>query len=233
MSKPSNSRGRTRGQAYERHDRTAQCVLRRSECSLPNAMGIKYVETQLRVSRTDYAVDFLAPWFEPNREALVVPPGTKITEYTGIDETATMASGSRVTGLRAGAIANRQLAIYDKRAEIIQQGKMGWLPIWNAALAAKGKPPLDLKYRHASQVWRIELRLGSKQLRNRFEMRSWQDMHDMIGDAFTDALEVIRVWLGWRSQSFSYPFDVCGWLNRWQRLVARFATVILRDLNGW
>lgn len=157
-----------------------------------DAMEIKYVETQLRVTRADFAVDFLAPWFEPNREALVVPPGTKITEFTGIDETATMASGSRVTGLRAGAIANRQIAIYDKRAEIIQTGKMGWLTIWNAALAAQGKHPLDIKDRNASRVWRFEMRLGSKQLRNRFEMRNWQDIQDMIGDAFTDALTRIH-----------------------------------------
>jgi len=38
------------------------------------AFGIKYVETQLRVARADFAVDFLSPWFEPDREALVVPP---------------------------------------------------------------------------------------------------------------------------------------------------------------
>jgi hypothetical protein len=92
------------------------------------------------------------------------------------------ASGSRVAGIRARAIANRQLAIYDKRAEIIQQGKMGWVTIWDAALAAQGKSPLDLTDRNSSQVWRFELRLGSKQLRNRFEMRNWQDIRDMIGN---------------------------------------------------
>ncbi|SLN64584.1 hypothetical protein ROA7450_03418 [Roseovarius albus] len=157
-----------------------------------DAFGIKYVETQLRAARADVAVDVLAPWFEPDREALVVPPGTKITEYTGVDETATISSGARVIGLRAGAIANRQLAIYDKRAEVIQTNKMGWLTIWNAALEAASKPPLDLSDRDKSQVWRFELRLGSKQLRNRFEMRSWQDVHNIIGDAFTDALSRIR-----------------------------------------
>jgi hypothetical protein len=116
------------------------------------AFGIPYVETQLRVTRADFAVDFLAPWFEPNREALVVPPGTKVTEYTGVAETATIASGARVVGLRAGAIANRQLAIYDKRTEVIQSKKMGWLAIWNAALATNGKPPLELRDRDQSQV---------------------------------------------------------------------------------
>jgi len=156
------------------------------------AMKIPYVETQLRVTRVDFAVDFLAPWFEPNREALVVPPGTKITEHTGVDETATHASGARVTGLRAGAIGNRQLVIYDKRAEVIAQGKMGWLTIWNRARVEVGKPPVDLKNRDTSQIWRFELRLGSKQLRNRFEMRGWDDLDNMIGDAFTDFCERIR-----------------------------------------
>jgi hypothetical protein len=156
------------------------------------AFGIAYVETQLRVARADFAVDFLAPWFEPNRECLVVPPGTKVTEYTGVDETATVSSGARVTGLRAGAIANRQIAIYDKRAEVIQSNKLGWLTIWNASREAIGKPLLDLSDRNTSQVWRFELRLGSKQLRNRFELRDWQDICSTIGDAFTDATTRIR-----------------------------------------
>lgn len=111
------------------------------------AFGIRYVETQLRVSRVDFAIDILAPWFEPNREALVVPPGTRIIEFTGFDETETHSTGARVTGLRAGAVANRKLAIYDKRAEVISKGKMGWLKIWNASLKKAGKIPLDLKNR--------------------------------------------------------------------------------------
>ncbi|NRB20433.1 MAG: hypothetical protein HRU33_23605 [Rhodobacteraceae bacterium] len=32
--------------------------------------------------------------------------GTKVTEYTGVAETATIASGARVVGLRAGATGN-------------------------------------------------------------------------------------------------------------------------------
>ena len=69
---------------------------------------------------------------------------------------------------------------------------MGWLTIWNAALAAKEKPPFDLSDRDQVQVWRFELRLGSKQLRNRFEMRNWQDVRNVVGDAFTDALTRMR-----------------------------------------
>ncbi len=156
------------------------------------AFGIPYIETQLRVSRVDFAVDFLAPWFEPDREALVVPPGTRIREYTSVGETETHSTGARVTGFRAGAIANRQLGIYDKRAEVIATGKKGWLPIWNDALAQAGRPPLDLSDRNQSQVWRFELRMGAKQLRNRWEMRSWFDLSAIIGDAYAEFCSRIR-----------------------------------------
>lgn len=167
--------------AAERHFRDCMAALR-----------IPYADHLLRVSRVDYAIDFLAPWFEPDREALVVPPGTRMQEYTAPDETETHAIGARVAGLRAGAIANRQLVIYDKRAEVIAKGKAGWLTIWNNARAKAGQPPLDLKVRYQSQVWRFELRMGSKQLRNRWEMRSWADLRNIIGDAFSDFCERIR-----------------------------------------
>lgn len=156
------------------------------------AFGIRHAEAQLRVSRVDFAVDILAPWFEPDREALVVPPGTHVQEYTTPEETRTHAIGARVAGLRAGAVANRQLAIYDKRAEVIAKGKAGWPVIWNAALARQGLPPLDLKDRHQSQVWRFELRMGSKQLRNRWDMRSWSELDALIGDAYAEFVERIR-----------------------------------------
>jgi hypothetical protein len=156
------------------------------------AFGILYVETQLRVARADFAVDFLAPWFEPDREALIVPPKTKVEEIASVDEAATMASGLRVTGIRSGGVGNRQIAIYDKRAEVIQSKKLGWVTIWNAARKHSGHPPIDLTDRNASQVWRFEMRLGSKQLRNKFELRNWDDIRNAIGDAFTDATRRIR-----------------------------------------
>ena len=198
-------------EAAEEHFRT--CML---------AFGIPYVETQLRVARADFAVDFLAPWFEPDRGNLVVPPKTKVTEYTGVDETATVSSGGRVTGLRAGAVANRQIAIYDKRAEVIQSRKLGWLTIWNAARKDSGHAPIDLKDRDSSQVWRFELRLGAKQLRNKFDLRSWDDIMCVIGDAFTDATSRIR---------YCEPSNDCN-RARWpvHSLWRLFETVIASDL---
>ncbi len=188
------------------------------------AFGIPYIETQLRVSRVDFAVDIHAPLFEPDREALVVPPGTRIREYTGADETETHSTGARVTGLRAGAVGNRQLVIYDKRAEVIAKGKMGWLEIWNASLEEAGKPPLDLKDRDQSLVWRFELRMGSKQLRNKWEMRSWADLDAMIGDAFADFTNRIRYCIpSTDSNRARWPLH-----ELWQRVTE----VIESDLSG-
>jgi hypothetical protein len=114
------------------------------------------------------------------------------TQYTGIDETATQATGGRVTGLRAGAVNNRQLAIYDKRVEVMQKAKDGWLEIWNAERKACGQDPLNLADADQSQIWRFELRLGQKQLRGKFEMHTWQDLRDTLGDAYNDALGRLR-----------------------------------------
>jgi hypothetical protein len=52
--------------------------------------------------------------------------------------------GDGVSGVKAGHISNRQLAIYDKRREVLDTGKKGWLAIWNAWREVEGKPPLDL-----------------------------------------------------------------------------------------
>lgn len=156
------------------------------------AFGIPYAEHLSRVSRVDFAIDFLAPWFEPDRNALVAPAGTGVHEISDIDKTETHATGPRVTGIRAGAIANRQLAIYDKRLESLQKRKVGWLYIWAEALAKRNLPMLNFNDRETSQIWRFELRLGSKQLRNRWEMRSWQDLREMIGDAYVEFCQKIR-----------------------------------------
>lgn len=70
--------------------------------------------------------------------------------------------------------------------------RLGWLTIWNKTRAEQGKPPLDLKDRDQSLVWRFELRMGSKQLRKRWEIRNWFDLDAMIGDAYAAFLEKVR-----------------------------------------
>lgn len=156
------------------------------------AFGIRWGEHQLRPTRVDYAIDFLAPWFEPDRTHLVLPPQAKAKEFTGPVDTETHAKGVRVTGLRAGKGESRQLVIYDKRTEVIQTGKAGWIKIWNAARASMGQPPLDMKDPDSSRVWRFELRVGRRQLRDKFDIRGWDDLEASIGDPFLHFCKGIR-----------------------------------------
>jgi hypothetical protein len=64
------------------------------------------------------------------------------------------------------------------------------------------------------------MRLGTKQLRNRFAMRNWQEVHKVIGDAFTDALGRIRYCVATGNRA------------RWpvHRLWQQFSDVIGNDL---
>ncbi|SFS22261.1 hypothetical protein [Yoonia litorea] len=157
------------------------------------AFGLRWGEHQLRPTRVDFAIDFLAPWFEPDRAHLILPPQAKAVEFTGPADTETHAKGVRVTGLRAGKTESRQLVIYDKRTEAIQKGKVGaWGKIWNATRASMGKPPLDMKDPDQSRVWRFELRAGRKQLRDKFDIRGWSDLEASIGDVFQHFCKSIR-----------------------------------------
>ena len=157
-----------------------------------NSLGIQYAETQLRISRVDYAIDFLAPWFEPQHEALILPARTGKREFRQEDTREKFFANTVVTGITAGQVTNRQLVIYDKRAEIMSKRKLGWLEIWNQNRARNELPPLELQDRDQSQVWRFEARMGSKCLRRRWEIRSWFDLDAMIGDAYAEFVGKIR-----------------------------------------
>jgi hypothetical protein len=155
------------------------------------ALGIRWEAHLVKVSRLDFTVDLLAPGFEPNRRHIVAPAGTRTNERdtTPGEEHGV---GDGVSGVKAGHISNRQLAIYDKRREVLDTGKKGWLAIWNARRTPEGKPPLDLADKHASQVWRFEMRMGSRQLRNRWEIRGWDALDARAGDAIAEFAEKVR-----------------------------------------
>jgi len=159
---------------------------------LMQALEVNYVDTQMRVARVDFAVDFLAPWFEPDPDALILPARTGKRAFMEEDTKESFYANTQVTGVTAGKVNNRQLIIYDKRAEVIAKRKPGWLTIWNHTRARENKPLVNLKDRDTSRVWRFEARMGSKCLRRRWEIRSWDDLDAMIGDAFAEFSGKIR-----------------------------------------
>ncbi|MCR9215533.1 MAG: replication initiation factor domain-containing protein [Proteobacteria bacterium] len=156
-----------------------------------SAFGIRYADHLVKVSRVDFAVDILAPGFEPVRKRIIAPPNTRSQERDAEPGTE-HGIGEKVSGVTAGHISNRQLSIYNKRREIIDNKKLGWVEIWNDRRMHESKPAIDLKDKHNSQVWRFELRMGSKQLRNRWEIRSWDDLEARIGDALEEFMQKVR-----------------------------------------
>lgn len=149
------------------------------------AFGIRYADHLVKVARIDFAVDILAPGFEPNRKQVVAPANTRTSERDA-EPGEEHGIGEAVSGIKAGHISNRQLAIYDKRREVIDTKKLGWLEIWNKRRTIEGKPLLDLQDKDNSQVWRFEMRIGSKQLRNRWEIRGWDSLYKRVGDALAE-----------------------------------------------
>jgi len=155
------------------------------------AFGIRYADHLVKVARVDFAVDIIAPGFEPDRKHIVAPANTRTSERDA-EPGEEHGIGEAVSGIKAGHISNRQLAIYDKRREVIDTQKLGWLEIWDDRRAKDGKAPLDLQDKNASQVWRFELRMGSKQLRNRWEIRGWASLETRIGDALAEFTDKFR-----------------------------------------
>lgn len=98
----------------------------------------------------------------------------------------------RTTSVTIGSVRNRQVIIYDKRAEIIHSGKVHWWHIWNAESREKGLRELDANDAESSRVWRVEFRAGKDLLKDRWNIRTWTQFFDRFGDLCRETGEVIR-----------------------------------------
>ena len=86
----------------------------------------------------------------------------------------------------------RQVIVYDKRLEVIQQKKPAWWKIWNESLRQAGLPPMDPSDRGLSQVWRVELRAGKTHLKDKWKIRNFFDLEDRLGDLYAATLDEVR-----------------------------------------
>ena len=119
-------------------------------------LGLDYEPGTESIARVDVACDVLAPDLAPDRVNFVSHSRSTVKEIT---DTIIHVSGrsGRVESIMIGKNPNREVVVYDKRAEVMATHKPFWWPIWDDALAAKGLPPLDINDRRASAVWRVEL----------------------------------------------------------------------------
>lgn len=146
--------------------------------------------------------------------------GTGRRDYITDSDKAVSGKSGRTTSVTLGKMPNRQVIVYDKRAEVIARSKTYWWAIWNDTLRRKGLPLLhyntvrremgaDVPYvtvpyvgddptyidatdPNISRVWRVEFRAGKTYLKDTWGIRTWAQLFDKFGDLIRHTGEVVR-----------------------------------------
>ncbi len=148
--------------------------------------GMGFTVTGHSVNRIDYAADFLVPTFDLRLDDFVAHPRTKVRPHWGASEIdpnqpSAILTGRRLESVTIGKMPGRQIIVYDKRRAAIAQRKFFWFKAWG----------LEQKDQTA-QVCRVEIRAGKKELKQRWNIRSFEDVNQSIGDVIRTALNEIR-----------------------------------------
>jgi hypothetical protein len=155
-------------------------------------LGIRTRPEDISISRVDYCVDILAPPdFVLDPEAFIMHSSTHRRDHIANTDMAVSGKSGRTTSVTIGSPRARQVIVYDKRAEVIQRHKPHWWHLWNETQRANGRPLIgpdtpDL------QIWRIEYRAGKDLLKDRWDIRTWQDLFTRFGDLSNETGQVIR-----------------------------------------
>ena len=117
---------------------------------------------------------------EPNN--FVCHSKSKKTDYRQIETTR---AGDVISGIRIGKMPNLQLAVYDKRQDIIAKKKAYWWDIWSQHAGRE--------IAHDQIVWRFELRAGRKAIDSYFNSTSWELISHCFGNLFRNIASRIRM----------------------------------------
>ena len=151
------------------------------------AMGCSVVSESIR--RADFAMDFLMPdEFTLDINSVVAPSRSKVSPYWGGKQTvaahqtqpSAVFRGRRLESITVGKMPGRQVIIYDKRKSAIDKKALFWFNVWGLDRSAK------------PNVWRVELRAGKKELKGRWQITTFAEFEQAIGDVYTDIAENVR-----------------------------------------
>ncbi len=150
------------------------------------AMGCRFGKESIR--RVDFAMDFLMPeTFELNHMQFVSHHRSKVSPYfekkkePDPNTPSLIFQGRRVGSVTVGKMPGRQVIVYNKRKAAIELRTYYWFRVW-------GIDPKDT----TQNIWRLELRAGKKELKDKWNIRTFTDLENSIGDVFNDAIEKIR-----------------------------------------
>ena len=129
-------------------------------------LGMSFSESDRRISRIDYAIDYLIPGFAINPDNFVC----HARRSKAVDgEFSADLRGTKFNGIRIGKMPNAQICIYDKRREVIDKRKAFWWDIW--ANRAKAHSPI---LSNQSPIWRFEFRAGRNAIDKAIKRRTWE-----------------------------------------------------------
>jgi hypothetical protein len=117
-----------------------------------DALGVVISPLAHSINRVDFAVDLFAPEFVLDPDHFVMHSSTRKAAHLDGERLRIDGTSGRVTGVTVGGMPRRQITVYDKRLEVIQQKKSAWWEIWNANRQRGGLPPMDPAERGLSQV---------------------------------------------------------------------------------
>lgn len=154
-------------------------------------LGLDYVPGTESIGRVDVACDVFAPDLILDRAHFVAPASSRVQEISESLVQVTGRSG-RVESVTIGKNPQRQVVVYDKRAEVIATGKRWWWPIWWDALEARGLPLVDHRDRKSGSVWRVEIRAFKRHLKDKWQVTTWGHLRERLPDILHHALCDVR-----------------------------------------
>lgn len=157
------------------------------------ALGFRIPPDGISINRVDFAVDILVPGFVLNPNAFLFHSRANRRAIAEVETVETNGRSGRTTSVTIGKMPGRQVIVYDKREEAMKRHKHEWPMIWDANLEAEGLPHLDINDPEASQVWRVELRLGKKALRNRHDIRGWGSLHEHLQEEMDQLIQDVTL----------------------------------------
>lgn len=156
--------------------------------ALITALCVNLAPNAVSLGRVDYCLDFLIPEFDLNPEQFVMH--SRLTRATDREASEVGRSG-RASSMRIGKMPGQQVAVYDKRADVIAKSKSVWWEIWNANRAAQGVPPIAPDSTQRS-LWRVEFRAGKQYLKKRNGITTLDYFLRVGGSLFSEMAEGIR-----------------------------------------
>lgn len=154
------------------------------------ALGCRVRDEDISMGRLDYAVDVLfAEPFQPDPKNFVRHSRMKGRIKPDVEY---IEDGTGTASVRYGSISGKQLAVYDKRAEVIaKQGKGPWWLIWNENLKKLGLPPIS-KDGTQGRIWRFEFRAGKNFLAHKQRVKTFPMLKERGGDVIQNVAQAIR-----------------------------------------